>query len=264
MSALHGYSDYETLRLDRSDGVLTLEIDGPTDLNLIDGTLHRELSEVWAEIRLDELTRAVVFTGHGDRAFCAGGQMEWFQSLTSKDKDRAIAEGRRTIVDMLEVPQPIVAAINGPAIGLGATVALFSDVTIASERAVIADTHVILGMVAGDGGAIIWPHLLGVNRAKEFLLSGEKIRAGRALELGLVNQVVAHDVVKSEAHRLAERYAALPAKAIQGTKQAVNKILRDTVNQVLDTSLAMERMTLESEEHAELVRSFTARAVATR
>jgi enoyl-CoA hydratase len=255
-----GYAARETLRLDRKDGVLTLEIDGPTDLNLIDGTLHRELSEVWAEIRIDRDTRAVVFTGHGDRAFCAGGQMEWFESLTTEDKDRAIAEGRRTIVDMLEVPQPIVAAVNGAAIGLGATLALFSDITIASERAVIADTHVILGMVAGDGGAIIWPHLVGMNRAKEFLFSGDKVRAERALELGLVNLVVPHAEVKASAHALAERYAALPPQAVQGTKHALNKILRDTVNSVLDTSLALERMTLESEEHAELVHTFSARA----
>jgi enoyl-CoA hydratase len=262
MGALDGYSAFETLCLSRVDGVLTLEIDGPSELNLIDGTLHRELSEVWAQIRLDRLTRAVLFTGHGDRAFCAGGQIEWFQSLTSEDKDRAIAEGRRTIVDMLEVPQPIIAAVNGPAVGLGATLALFSDVIVASERAVIADTHVPLGMVAGDGGAIIWPHLIGMHRAKELLLTGDRVRADRAMEIGLVNHVVAHEKVKLFAGSIAQRIAGLPPAAVQGTKMTVNAILRDTVNTVLETSLSLERMTLESDEHRALIDSFRQRAAA--
>ena len=264
MSARSGYSQYQTLRLSREDGVLTIEIDGVGDLNLIDGTLHRELSEVWSEVRLDEQTGAVLFTGAGDRAFCAGGQMDWFDAMDAADKDRAVAEGRRTIVDMLEVRQPIVAAVNGPAIGLGATLALFCDVVVAGERTVIADPHVALGIVAGDGGAIIWPHLIGPNRAKELLMTGDRVRAQRALELGLVNHVVADDEVKASALGLAQRLAGLPRLAVQGTKASVNKILRDTVNQVLDTSLSLERHTLDSADHKNAVKGFLAEAALTR
>jgi enoyl-CoA hydratase len=259
-----GYSEYETLCLNRADGVLTIEINGAGPLNLIDGTLHRELSEVWCEVRLDSETGAVVLTGDGERAFSAGGQMEWFAGMTAADKDRAIAEGRRTIVDMLEVPQPIVAAVNGPAIGLGATLALFCDIVVASERAVIADPHVILGMVAGDGGAIIWPYLVGINRAKEFLMTGERIGAKRALQIGLVNHMVAAAELDEFAHGLARRLAGAPRMAVQGTKASINKLLREAVNLALDTSLSLERSTLDSEEHESAVQRFLAEAGARR
>jgi enoyl-CoA hydratase len=220
--------------------------------------LHRELSEIWSQVRLDLDTDVVVLTGYGDRTFSAGGQMSWFASMDSQEKDVAIAEGRRIVIDMLEVPQPIIAAVNGPAVGLGATVALFSDVVIAADTAVIADPHVALGMVAGDGGAIIWPWLVGVNRAKEFLFTGDHIDARRTLDIGLVNHVVPADTLEDFAHGLARRIAAHSPMAVQGTKSSINALLRDAVNTVLQTSLAVERRTLDTPEHTEAVGKFLA------
>ncbi|EHB59135.1 Enoyl-CoA hydratase/isomerase [Mycolicibacterium rhodesiae JS60] len=253
-----GYSPYERFDISRDGAVLTVEIKGTTSMNLIDGTLHRELSEIWSQIRLDRQTTAVVLTGAGGRAFSAGGEMSWFAGMDAEEKDIAIAEGRRIVIDMLEVPQPIIAAVNGPAVGLGATVALFSDIVIAADNAIIADPHVALGMVAGDGGAIIWPWLLGVNRAKEFLFTGDSLDAVRALELGLVNRVVPASEVKDVAHALARRIAAHSPMAVQGTKTAVNALLRDAANTVLATSLAIERRTLDTPQYAAAVDKFLA------
>ena len=178
--------------------------------------------------------------------------------MDAAEKDAAIAEGRRIVIDMLEVPQPIIAAVNGPAMGLGATVALFSDIVIAAEHSVIADPHVALGMVAGDGGAIIWPWLVGANRAKEFLLTGDRLDAKRAYELGLFNRVVAANDLDNVAHNLARQIAALSPMAVQGTKAAVNALLRDAANTVLATSLAIERRTLDTPQHSAAINKFLA------
>jgi enoyl-CoA hydratase len=218
--------------------------------------MHRELSEVWSQIRVDRATEAVVLTGHGSRAFSAGGEMAWFAGMSAEEKDVAVAEGRRIVIDMLEVPQPIVAAINGPAFGLGATVALMSDIVLAADHASIADPHVVLGMVAGDGGAVIWPWLVGISRAKEYLLTGDPVDATTALQIGLVNRVIAADELRAGAMELAARIASHSRIAVQGTKSAINGVLRDTANAVLETSLAVERRSLDSAEHAAAVSKF--------
>ena len=265
MSSLPGYSEYERFDLAREDDILTVKIKGTTSMNLVDGLLHRELSEIWADVRRDRATSVIILTGSGERAFSAGGEMQWFAGLDATEKDIAIAEGRRIVIDMLEVPQPIIAAVNGPAIGLGATIALFSDIVIATDNAVIADPHVVLGMVAGDGGAIIWPWLVGINRAKELLLTGDQVDARRALEIGLVNHVVAADDLGEFARGLARRIAAHSPLAVQGTKTAMNALLRDAANAVLETSLAIERRTMDTPEHAAAVERFlTARPTAAR
>lgn len=256
MTVLDGYTRYQRLDLSRSNRVLTIRIKGTTSMNLVDGILHRELSEIWSEVRRDRDTDVVILTGNGDRAFSAGGQMSWFAAMDAEEKDVAIAEGRRIVIDMLEVPQPIIAAVNGPAFGLGATVALFSDIVIAAEHAIIADPHVALGMVAGDGGAIIWPWLVGVNRAKEFLFTGEHLDARTALEIGLVNRVVPAAELQDVVQQLAFKIAGHSRMAVQGTKVAINALLRDAANAVLETSLAIERRTLDTPEHQAAVGKF--------
>lgn len=256
MSTPKGYNDFERLEISRDGKVLLIEISGRTSMNLVDGVMHRELSEVWSQVRLDRVAEVVVLTGRGSRAFSAGGEMAWFASMDAEEKDVAIAEGRRIVIDMLEVPQPIIAAINGPAFGLGATVALMSDIVLAADHAVIADPHVVLGMVAGDGGGVIWPWLVGVSRAKEYLLTGDHVDAETALRIGLVNRVIAAGDLREYASELAARIASHSRMAVQGTKSAINAVLRDTANSVLETSLAVERRTLDSTEHAAAVNEF--------
>ena len=123
----------------------------------------------------------VVLTGHG-RWFCAGGEMSWFQDLINhKEKWRSmIVEAKKILNGLLELEKPIIAKVNGAAAGLGASIALLCDMAYASEDAVIGDPHVKMGLVAGDGGAVIWPHLVGLNKAKEMLLTGRMLPASEA------------------------------------------------------------------------------------
>lgn len=249
------YSRYQHLKTARQGSILTVTFNRPEALNAINAEMHTELSEIFADINKDSDTNVVVLTGNG-RAFSAGGDIKWFQHMTTEQLDDLFAEARKIIIDLLEVEQPIIAAINGPATGLGATIALFSDVSIASEDARIGDPHVQVGVVAGDGGAIIWPWLVGAARAKEFLMTGDLLKAREAERIGLVNRVVSAEQLMPTAMELATRLANGPTRAIRGTKVSVNKILRDTANLVLDTSLALEKHCFRTEDHTEAINAF--------
>src|SRR5262245_24534923 len=232
------YSRYHYLSAERKDKILTLSFNRPESLNAINADLHTELSHVFADIAHDQETEVVVLTGKG-RAFCAGGDIKWFQDMTTQQLDALFVEARKIIIDMLEVEQPIIAAVNGAATGLGATLALFSDVIFAADNAKIGDPHVRVGVVAGDGGAVIWPWLVGAARAKEFLMTGDILTAAEAERIGLINRVVPADQLMATAPALAQRFATGRTQAIRGTKASVNKFLRETANLVLDTSLVI-------------------------
>lgn len=249
------YSRYHALSCERQDKVLIVSLNRPEALNTINAELHTELSHVFADIALDQETHVVMLTGKG-RAFSAGGDIKWFQDLTPPQLDALFTEARKIIVDLLEVQQPIIAAVNGPATGLGATMALFSDVIFAADNARIGDPHVRVGVVAGDGGAVIWPWLVGVARAKEFLLTGDLLTAAEAERIGLINRVVPADQLMATALTFAQRLATGPTQAIRGTKVSVNKILRETANLVLDTSLALEKHCFSTADHKEAIQAF--------
>lgn len=246
---------YELISFEEQDAVLSVRFDRGDGLNAINARLHTEMSWLFRDIAQHAQAKAIILTGQG-RAFSAGGDIDWFKDITDDEIDTLFVEARRVIVDMLEVPQPIIAAINGPAVGLGATLALFSDITYMGRSAVIADTHVLAGIAAGDGGAAIWPWLLGMHRAKEYLLTGQKITSERAEQLGLVNHVVEDDELLDAAMAMAKTLAGGAQMAIRATKASLNKILRDTVNLNLDTSLAMEKACFYSPEHRERIARF--------
>jgi enoyl-CoA hydratase len=249
------YNHYRCLEVIRKGRVLQVAFNRPDHLNTFNGSMHTELARILPEIARDRDTYAVVLTGKG-KAFSAGGDLEWFQHLTKEELDILFVEARSIVIDLLEVEQPLIAAVNGAAAGLGATVALFSDVIIAAEDARIGDPHVRIGVVAGDGGAIIWPWLVGAARAKEFLMTGDMVPAAEAERMGLVNRVVSNEALLPTALELAERLAHGPPQAIRGTKAAVNKILRDTVNLVLDTGLALEKACFSTQDHHEAITAF--------
>ncbi|MEW6298086.1 MAG: enoyl-CoA hydratase-related protein [Thermodesulfobacteriota bacterium] len=249
------YSRYHYLSAERKDKILTVAFNRPESLNAINAALHTELSHIFADIAQDRETEVVVLTGKG-RAFSAGGDIKWFQEMTPEQLDALFAEARKIIIDLLEVEQPVIAAVNGAATGLGATLALFSDVIFAAENAKIGDPHVKVGVVAGDGGAVIWPWLVGAARAKEFLMTGDLLTAQEAERIGLINHVVAPERLMATVMEFAARLANGPTKAIRWTKASVNKILRDTANLVLDTSLALEKHCFATADHKEAIRAF--------
>lgn len=252
------YASYETLRIDVANKVAKVTLNRPERLNAVNGVMHSEIERFLGEVNNDARINAIVLTGAG-RAFCAGGDITGFGGSGEPEQNPQGTFGRgprRLVLNYLEVEAPIVVAMNGDAIGLGATLALLGDVVIAAEQARLADTHVKIGLVAGDGGAIIWPLLVGVHRAKEYLMTGDFVSAPEAERIGLVNRVLPVDEVLPAAMELAERLANSATWAVRWTKASVNKILREHLNLVLDASLAYESLTSGTADHQEATRAF--------
>ncbi|UVE16028.1 enoyl-CoA hydratase-related protein [Pseudomonas sp. LS44] len=249
------YEAYKFITFAQDNGVLTVRLNRPETFNAIDAALHTELSTVFADIAADRSVHAVVLTGEG-RGFCGGGDLAWMRDIDQEGLNQLFREARKIIIDMLELPQPLIAAVNGHAAGLGATLALFCDMVFAAESAKISDPHVRVGVAAGDGGAAIWPLLVGPARAKQYLFTGDAMTATEAERIGLINQVVANGEALATATAMARRMADGPRLAILASKASVNKIVRDTVNLVLDTSLALEKENFSSADHKEALKAF--------
>lgn len=238
-----------------------IELNRPEQLNAASETLHTALANLWDRLAADEAVRAVVLTGRG-RAFSAGGD---FHVMTRVQRDEAfreqnIAEARRIITGMVRCPVPVIAAVNGPAVGLGCSLALLSDMVLMAEGTYLADPHVQVGLVAGDGGAMVLPLIVGLARAKELLFLGERVGGEEAVRLGLANRVVPRDKLLDEAMDLARRLAALPAGALRGTKRAVNLHLEHAMSAVMETALGAERDSMHSPEHVAIVARLIAKS----
>lgn len=232
--------------------VLVATIDrAGSDLNAVDDQLHADLASFFAALKRERGARAAVLTG-SKRAFSAGGDFAWFPSLRSVERlDHLRRDAKQMIWDLLDVEIPVVAGLNGPAVGLGASIALLCDVVVMAESAVIADPHVRVGIVAGDGGAAIWPLLLGPLLAKRYLLTGDPVTAAEAERLGLVTEVVADREVAPRARAWAELLAAGAPLALRGTKAAVNAQLKRALLDSFDVSTALELPLFLSRDHEE-------------
>jgi len=249
------YSKYDAIQVIKEDRLLTVTLNRPESLNALTREAHSQLELLWHEVADDESVGAILLTGAG-RAFCAGADMK---SVSGEPLPlaRSFVHAKRLIAEMLEVEQPIVGAINGDAVGLGASLALACDIIVADERARFADTHVKnMGVVAGDGGTVIWPLMMGIHRAKEYLLLGDFLPAAEAARLGMINYALPSDQVMPKARELALRLANGPQWAQRWTKTAINKIMRDRLNLTMDTALAAEWITFGTEDHREAVAAF--------
>ena len=185
------FSKYKTFQFERRGKVLEVTFNRPDKLNAVDEQIHAELATLFTDISNDPDSQVIVLTGAG-RAFSAGGDIDWMQKMIDipNSFEKTAREAKQIINTLLDCQKPILAKINGHATGLGATIALFCDVIFASESAKIGDPHVSVGLVAGDGGAVIWPQLIGYARAKEYLLTGDLIPAPEAARMGLINHAV--------------------------------------------------------------------------
>jgi enoyl-CoA hydratase len=250
----------ETISLQRQGDVLVATIDHPSSpVNAVDAALHHDLGELFSTLKRERSARAVLLTGAG-KAFSAGGDMDWFPQLRSVEAVHDLRkDGRQLIWDLLDVEIPIVCGLNGSAAGLGASVALLCDIVVMSERAVIVDPHVTVGLVAGDGGAAIWPLLLGPLAAKRHLLLGEPLTADAALEAGVAVEVCAPDDVGERAMAWARRLAAGAPLAVQGTKTAINAQIRQAMLTSFDLSTALEIPCMLSADHVEAVDAYVAK-----
>jgi enoyl-CoA hydratase len=229
----------------------------PEKLNSVDPDLSHALAHIWGHLASDSEARAVVLTGAG-RAFSAGGDMVMFKRIQTDTVERAegIEKARLTFNGIVEFPLPIVAAVNGPAVGLGCTLAVLCDLVYIARSAYLSDPHVAVGLTAGDGGAPFWPLTMSIVKAKELLFFGDRISADDAVALGLANAVVDDDKLLEHAIGVAERLAALPAQALRSTKRAVNLHISRGANAVLDYALAAEFQSYDTPEHRATVAKF--------
>ena len=244
---------FEYLHFDRRDGhVLVVTIDRPdSPINAVDEQMHHELTALFPLLQRETQARCVVLTGAGG-AFSAGGDFAWFPQLQEPGRLEALhADATSMIWDLLDVQVPIVAAVNGHAMGLGASLALLCDVIVMAESATIGDPHVKVGLVAGDGGTVAWPLALGPALAKQYLLTGDALTAPDAHRLGLVNLVAPDERCLDEAIGLAQRIAANPPMAVQLTKVAVNQLVKDAAAKAFDLATSLEMKTFASADHAE-------------
>ncbi|HYP82770.1 enoyl-CoA hydratase/isomerase family protein [Variovorax sp.] len=255
------YDKYQDLRIEVANKVATVTLNRPDARNAINQRLIRELRTIWDDLADDQAVNAVLVTGAGD-FFSVGGDVK---AMSDRPGGDVLEEGevhdpmisRRLVNRLLECDKPIVAAVNGDCIGLAATIALLCDVTVMSDQARIGDTHVSrVGLVAGDGGTVIWPLLVGVNKAKEFLMRGTLLKGKEAERIGLVNHVVAKPEVLDTARMIAQELADGPTWAIRWTKLSVNQIVKERVNHLLEASMALEQVTFETADHKEATLSF--------
>jgi enoyl-CoA hydratase len=247
--------------VERQGNVHVVTINRPERMNALDLAAHEQLGLTLRRVDRDPHSRAIVVTGRG-RAFCAGGDLKAAQDRGGAYLGDLVgrpwvhSHGREIIHTVLGLEKPTVAMINGPAVGLGANLALLLDAAVMAEDAVIGDTHVRAGLVAGDGAAIIWPLLVGPNRAKEFLMTGRMLTGRDAERLGLVNAAVPADQLRGRAFALAQEFADAAPYAAMATKAIINQYLWMMTNQVLDIGLAWEHLSQRMDDCTEAVAAF--------
>ena len=239
-------------------GVIRVESDGPVrvvklarpeQLNAVNAELHLALTRLFPLLSADRDARVAVITGEG-RAFSAGGD---FDLLDRMANDRAlrrdvIAEGRELVLNMIRCRIPVVAAVNGPAVGLGCSVIALSDVVYMAESAYLADPHVAVGLVAADGGPLTWPLHTSLLLAKEYAFTGDRISAARAAQIGLANHVCPDGEVLTQALAAAHKIAALPRQAVEATKRVLNLHVERSVLATIDFALAAETESFDTPE----------------
>jgi enoyl-CoA hydratase len=237
--------------------VRLVTLNRPEAMNAANPALHHAVAGLWQHLAADPDARAVVVTGAG-RAFCAGGDMELFKALQSDHTTRQalLDEAGRIIHEMARFPLPLVAAVNGPAVGLGANIALLADIVFMAESSYLCDPHVTVGLTAADGGAPLWPLFTGLLKAKEYLFTGDRIPPAVAVEMGLATRVVPDGELLDTALAFANRLAQQPPQALRTTKQAINMHLTRAVAGVLEYALSCEFQSFETPEHQAVVAKF--------
>jgi enoyl-CoA hydratase len=251
MARLYGLPDEVVVTADGPIRIVTLN--RPDALNGINRIMHQALAKVWTHIGEDVDARAVVVTGSGS-AFSAGGDFGYMQENIDDANLRAatMAEARSIVRGIIRCPLPVIAAVNGPAVGLGCSIAVLSDLVLLSDKSFLADPHLRMGLVTGDGG-MAWPALIGLSRAKEYLFLGQKIPPDKAVEFGLASRVVAATDLMAEALTLAHRLAGVPQTALGDTKRALNAYLEAQLDNAFEIAFTAEEVSMASPEHADAV-----------
>ena len=250
------YDDFAELNVALTGRSLRIELFAPP-LNPVSNRIQRELCDALKRANSDTRVKVVVLTGAG-RGFSAGGDI---QEMKDRARDMAhhmdmMANGVELVHSLIGLAKPSIARINGPAVGLGATIALLCDITIATTSAKIGDPHVKMGLAAGDGGALIWPFLVGMARAKEFLLTGRLIDAEEAASIGLINYAVPLEKLDEKVSEFSDYFSNGPSIAINSTKVALNQFLRQYAITAAEAHMGLEGRSIFSDDHNEAVNAF--------
>lgn len=248
---------YTRFTFERDDRVLTAAITSDHPVNGVDAAMHEELGRIFSDLQRDSESDIIILTGKG-RAFCAGGDFDWFdEQISQPGKFRDIAwEAKRIVSSILDMEKPMICRMNGAAAGLGATIALLCDMIVADERALIGDPHVKVGLVAGDGGAVIWPQLIGFAKAKELLMTGDLLTAKEAQDLGLINYALPTDQIDAKVAELVAKLQGNPKWAVRWTKTVTNIPLRALAAQMMDASIGWESVSNYMDDRKEAVDAF--------
>jgi len=251
---MYGMPDEIDVRADGPLRIITLN--RPDALNAVNDPLHTGLARLWPRLADDRDARAAVLTGAG-KAFSAGGDFAYLDEIRQDPdlRSKTIADGRDIVLGMVRCRVPVVAAVNGPAVGLGCSLLALSDIVYMAESAHLADPHVQVGLVAADGGPLTWPLHTSLLVAKEYALTGAKIPAARAVALGLANHVAADPL--AEALACARRICGLPRQAVESTKRVLNLQLERVVLATLDFALAAEEQSFGTEDFRAVITRLT-------
>lgn len=244
----------------RADGGLrVITLNRPDALNAVNDALHVGLARIWDALNEDVDARVAVITGAG-RAFSAGGDFNYLDELRHDEtlRQKTIKHGRDLVIGMVRCRLPVIAAVNGPAVGLGCSLAALSDIVYIAEAAHFADPHVQIGLVAADGGPLVWPSQISLLHAKEFALTGVRIKAQRAVDLGLANHVVADPL--AEAIACARKIMELPQQAVEATKRLMNIQLEKSVMASLDYANLAEYVSFGTADFNEILDGLIAKA----
>jgi enoyl-CoA hydratase len=247
--SMHRYDLPPEIEVELDGPIRIVRLNRPEQLNATNHELHSGLARLFPQLDADPEARAVVLTGRG-RAFSAGGDFSYIDELSRDEAKRheSLAHGKQIVSGMVACRVPVIAAVNGPAVGLGCSLVALSDIVFMAESAHLADPHVVVGLVAADGGAVTWPLLISLQLAKEYALTGDRIPARRAAEIGLVNHVCPDDAVLDEALACARKVATLPRQAVQDTKRILNLHLERAVVATIDYALTAEDRSFTSSE----------------
>jgi enoyl-CoA hydratase len=250
----------EPVLVEEAGPVRIVTLNRPDSMNAFDDDMHDALVHVLREVGRDRTARAIVLTGAG-RAFSAGGDIDRFELLANdlEVRRQTLRVGRQLFEDLINVHVPVVAAVNGPAVGLGCTLVSTCDMVFMSEKSYLCDPHVTVALVAGDGGQVTWPLNIGLLRAKEYLLTGDRVPPQVAVEMGMANRVVSPESLMPESIAFAHRLAALPWQAVQDTKSVLNQHLRQSAVAALGFGFAAESQSHDTAEYRAVPSTFRSR-----